>query len=70
MEESVPTFQSVVEAEQRNGGPQKKRPLAKNENPNSRSNQEQAMDKFVKIQKVVEFQPISVGIDAGADTCG
>ena len=38
MEESVSTFDSVVKAEQKNGGPQGKRPLAENENPSSRSN--------------------------------
>ena len=38
MEESVSTFQSVVEADQQNVGPQQKRPLAENENPASRSN--------------------------------
>ena len=31
MEEAVSTFQSVVEAEQQNGGLQKKRPLTENE---------------------------------------
>ena len=70
MEEAVSTFQSLVEAEQRNGGPQKKRPLAENENPASMSNQEQGVDKYIKRQKGVEFQPISVGIDAGAEACG
>ena len=30
MEEAVSTFQSVVDVEQRNGGPQQKRPLAGN----------------------------------------
>ena len=45
MEEFVPKFQSVVEADQQNGGTQKKRPLAENENPASRSNQEQGVDK-------------------------
>ena len=38
MEESVSTFQSVVEEEQQNGEPQQKRPLADIENPSSRSN--------------------------------
>ena len=33
MGEYVSTFQSVVEAEQQNGGTQKKRSLAENENP-------------------------------------
>ena len=40
MEEAVSKFQSVIEAEQRNGGPQQKWPLAENENPASKSNQE------------------------------
>ena len=44
MEEAVSTFQSVVEEEQRNGGPQQKLPLAENENLTSRSNQEQGID--------------------------
>ena len=39
MEEAVFTFQIVVEAEQQNGGPQQKRPLAETENSASRSNQ-------------------------------
>ena len=51
MEEAVSTFQSVVEAEQQNVGPQEKQPLAENENSISRSNQEQGMDKSIKIQK-------------------
>ena len=33
MEEAVTTFQSVVESEQRNGGPQKKSLLVKEKNP-------------------------------------
>ena len=37
--ESVSTFKSVVEAEKRNGGPQKEQPLAEKENPASMSNQ-------------------------------
>ena len=68
-EESVYTFQSVVEAEQRNGGPQQKLPLAENENTASRSNQEQGMDKDIKIQKVVEGHPIAVGVNTKAYEC-
>ena len=66
MEESVSTFQSVTEAEQRKGGPQKKRPLAENENPSSRSNQEQGMDKSIKGRKGIEIQTLSVGAGSGA----
>ena len=51
MEESVSTFQSVVEAEKQNGGPQQKLPLTENENPAIRSNQEQGMDKAINRQK-------------------
>ena len=51
MEEAVSTFQSVVEAEQRNVGPQKKQPLAENENPARRSNKEQGMDKSTNRRK-------------------
>ena len=39
MEEDVSTFQSVVEAKQRNSGPQKELRLAENENPTNRSDQ-------------------------------
>ena len=63
------TFKSVVEAEQRNGGPQNKRPLAEIENPAIRSNQEQGMDKAIKGCKWVEIQPIAVGVEARADEC-
>ena len=48
MEESVSIFQSVVEAEQNNCGPQQKLPLAENENPTSRSNHEHGVDKSIK----------------------
>ena len=59
------TFHNVVGAEQQNGGPQKKQPLAKNENPASRSNYEQRVDKAIKIRKRVESHPIAVGLDTG-----
>ena len=49
MEEAVSKFQILVEAEQRNGGPQQKQPLSENENRASRSNQEQGIDKSIKI---------------------
>ena len=39
MEEDVSTFKSVVEEEQRNGGPQPKLTLAENKDPASRSYQ-------------------------------
>ena len=45
------TFQSVVDAEQQNSGIQKKRPLTENEKPASKSNQEQGMEKSIKIRK-------------------
>ena len=70
MEEAVSTFQSVVAAEQRNCGPQPKRPLAENKNPASRSNQEQGMDKSIKRQKLFESQTIAVGVDAVSEVCG
>ena len=70
MEESVSTFQSVVEAEQQNGGPQEKLTLSENENPARRSNQEQGMDKPTKRWKGVERHPIAVGVDLGAEECG
>ena len=63
-------LKSVIEAEQRNGGPQEKRPLAKNENSASRSNQEQDLYKSIKRQTVVGIHPITVGVEAGADACG
>ena len=53
MEESVYTFKSVFEAEQRNGGPQQKWPLVENEKPARMSNQEQGMDKSIKRRKGV-----------------
>ena len=53
MEKSVPKFQSVVEAEQLNVGPQQKQPLAENENPARRSNLEQGIDKSIKRRKGV-----------------
>ena len=63
------TFQIVVEAEQQNGGPQKRRLLEENGNSTSRSNHEQEMDKAIKRRKGVEIQPISVGLDAGTEAC-
>ena len=69
MEEAVSKFKIVVEAEKLNGGPQKKRPLAENENPYSRSNREQGMDKSIKRQKGVEGQPIAICVDFGSDAC-
>ena len=69
MEEAVSTFQSVVDSEQQNGGPQQKLPLAENTNPSNRSNQEQGMDKAIKRRKGVEIHPIAAGVDAGADAC-
>ena len=44
-------FQSVVEAEQLNSGPQQKQSLVEIKKPVSRSNQEQGMDKAIKIWK-------------------
>ena len=52
-EEAVSTFQSVVEAEQRNGENKQKRPPEENGNPDSRSNQEHGMDKYSKRRKGV-----------------
>ena len=69
-EEFVSTFKSVVEAEQRNGGPWQKRPLAENENPTSRSDQEQGMDQYIKRRRIVESQTIAIGADTGEDACG
>ena len=70
MEESVSTFKSVVEAEQRNGGPQKKRPMAENKPPARNSNQEQGMDKDINRQKGAECQPIAVGVEEDVEACG
>ena len=70
MEEAVYKFKSVVEAEQRNSGPQQKRPLTENENPIRRSNQEQGMDKYIKRQKGSEGQPIAICVEAGVEACG
>ena len=64
------TFKSVADAEQRNGGLQKKRPLEENENPYIRSNKEQDMDKSINGQKGVEIHPISVGVEAWEEVCG
>ena len=69
MEESVSKFKSVVEVEQQNSGPQQKIPLAENENPTIRSNQEQGMDKATKRQKGAEGQNIAVGANTGAEAC-
>ena len=70
MEEAVSIFHSVLEAEQWNSRPHQKQPLEENENPASSSNQEHGVDKAIKRYKIVEFQPIAVGIDAGAEACG
>ena len=70
MEEAVSIFQSVVEAEQKYGGPHQKRPQAENKIPASKSKQGQGMDKAIKRQKWVEIQPIAVGVDAGEEACG
>ena len=70
MEEAVSTFQSVVEAEQLNVGPQQKQPQAENENPARRSNLEQGIDKSIKRRKGVKIQPIVVGLKARAGACG
>ena len=64
-EKTVYTFQSVVEAEQQNGWPQKKN-LEENENPASRSNQEYGIDKAINRRKGVEIQPIAVGFEERA----
>ena len=48
IDEGVSTFQSVVEADQGNGGPQKNRNLAENENNTRRSNKEQGMEQLIK----------------------
>ena len=62
-------FQSVVDAEQQNGVPQKKRPLAENEKPTSRTNQEQGIDKSRKRRKGVGIRSIAVGVEAREDAC-
>ena len=69
-EELVSTFQSVVELEQQNGGPQKKQPPEENENLARRLNQEQEMDKSINRFKGVESQSIYVGFGAGAEVWG
>ena len=65
MEEAVSTSQSMVEVEQRNGGPQQKKTPAENENLASRSNQKQGIYKSIKRHKGAEVQPIAVGVEAG-----
>ena len=45
-------------------------PLGENENPSSRSNQEQGKDKSINRWKMFEGHPISVGVDARAEACG
>ena len=69
MEEYVSIFMSVVEAEQRNGGPQQKRPSADNENPSSRSKKQQGVSQGTKRHKLVNVHPIAVCVDAGAEAC-
>ena len=70
MEESLSTFQSVVEAEKWNGGPQEKQPLEENGNIAIRPKQEQGMDKVTKRRKWVEIHPIDVGVEAREYVCG
>ena len=70
IEEAVTTFQSVVEADQRNGGPQKKRPLEENENPAIRSNKEYGMNQAINRCKGVQSRPIGVGVEAREEACG
>ena len=53
MKKAVSIFQSVFEAEQRNGVSQQKRPLAEIKNPTRRSNREQGMDRSINIFKGV-----------------
>ena len=60
-------FQSVVESEQQNVGPQQKLPLAENENSASKSNQEQGLDNSNNIWKRVEGYPIAIVVGARAD---
>ena len=64
------TFPSVVQGEQRNSEPQQNHPLAENENPEIISNKKQGMNKFTKIQKRVDSQPIDVGVEARTEACG
>ena len=68
-EESVSTFQSVVKAEQLNGGPQEKRPLSENNPPARRSNQEQGTDKAIKRLRGAEIQPIALSVETRAYAC-
>ena len=67
MEESVSTFKSVLEAEQRNGKTQKNRLMVETENPISTPNKEQGVDQAIKIRKEVEVHPITVGVEARAN---
>ena len=62
MEEYLSTVQSLVEAEQWNGGPQKKQILVENETTARSSKQEQEMYKSIERRKGVECQPTAVGI--------
>ena len=46
----------------------KKRLLSENENPHSRSNQEQGTDKFINRRQLVKGNPIAVVVEARAKT--
>ena len=48
-------FKSVVDLDQQNGGTQ--------QNPSSRSNKEQGMDKSIKRRTGVEIHIIAVGVE-------
>ena len=69
MEEDVSIFKILVKEEQRNGGPQEKRPLAENESLSVIPNKEQGMGQSNKRQKGVEGHPIYVCVDAREEAC-
>ena len=55
MDESMDTFQSMVKAEQRNGGPQKNLPLAEDENRANTSTKEWNRIKIPRDVKYLKF---------------
>ena len=70
MQEAVSTFQSVVEADEHNGGPKKKRQQAENENTSSVPNKKHETYKATKRQKEVKGHLISVVVEEWAEVCG
>ena len=70
MQESMYTFQSVVEAEQPNDLPRQKHPLVENEISSSIPNTEQRIEKSTKIRKGGKGHLIAICVEARAEACG